>query len=117
MKQTFDEWWATYWKNHTDTPEHTIARSIARDAWWAGRKSRRYQPHPATARRAIEAAEDAHDAIERAIYADLRRQVEGLPTHEYERGQSLRNGMWVQYTATGVSRDAVLALLDGASDE
>ena len=37
---TFDEWWATYWKNRTDTAAHAIARSIARDAWHAGRKSR-----------------------------------------------------------------------------
>jgi hypothetical protein len=35
---TFDEWWATYWKNRTDTIQHTIAKSIARDAWVASRK-------------------------------------------------------------------------------
>ena len=99
MKPTFEAFWASYWQNRTDTTEHTIARSIARDAWWAGRKSRRYQPHPATARRAIEAAEDAYDAIERAIYADLRAKVEGLPT-------------WDGYYAPVVVLADVLALFD-----
>lgn len=40
MKQTFDAWWASYWKNRTDTAEHTLARAIAFDAWHAGRRSR-----------------------------------------------------------------------------
>lgn len=37
----FAQWWASYWKNRTDTIEHTIARSIARDAWDAARRTRR----------------------------------------------------------------------------
>lgn len=37
----FEAWWRSYWKNRTDTVEHTIARSIARDAWDAGKKAAR----------------------------------------------------------------------------
>jgi len=36
----FDIWWGAYWKNRTDTIEHTVARGIARDAWDQGRRSR-----------------------------------------------------------------------------
>jgi hypothetical protein len=36
----FDIWWESYWKNRTDTVEHTLARSIAADAWYAGRRAR-----------------------------------------------------------------------------
>lgn len=36
----FDLWWSRYWKNRTDTFEHTVARSIAHDAWDQGRRSR-----------------------------------------------------------------------------
>lgn len=37
---SFDLWWGRFWKNRTDTIQHTIAKGIARDAWEAGRKSR-----------------------------------------------------------------------------
>ena len=41
MKQTFEQWWALYWKNATDTYQHQIARSIAADAWEASRRASR----------------------------------------------------------------------------
>jgi hypothetical protein len=38
---SFEAWWSRYWKNRTDTIQHTIAKGIAHDAWEAGRKARR----------------------------------------------------------------------------
>jgi hypothetical protein len=44
----FDAWWLGYWKNRTDTFEHTVARSIARDAWWNAHDVARGSSTPTT---------------------------------------------------------------------